>query len=104
MEASQEWLKLSPFFMKMSPEMQKEHFHLLLLRDQGFVEARGKGGDVYRLTSQGYDFLEAIRDEGIWKKTRAGAEALGGATLGLLRDLAVGYLKNEAAERLGISL
>ena len=57
-----------------------------------------------RMTSQGHDMLDAIRSDTIWNKAKDGAASVGGVTLGILKDLALGYLKKEASERLGIAL
>ena len=40
----------------------------------------------------------------IWNKTKDGAAEIGGATLVMMKDMAVAYLRKEAAERLGIPL
>jgi hypothetical protein len=62
------------------------------------------GGHSYRLTNQGHDYIGAIKNETIWKKTKEGALQVGGVTLGMMKDIAIAYLKQEAAERLGLSL
>ena len=58
----------------------------------------------FRITNQGHDHLAAIRDEGVWKKAKGAASGLGGVTLGVMKDLAIGYLKQESSQRLGITL
>ena len=84
-----------------SPILERQrHFHALLLCDAGYMEQTSK--DVFRLTAQGYDFLDAIRSETRWKKTKEAAEDAGGMALGMMKDLALAYLKQEAAKRLGI--
>ena len=46
---------------------------------------------AYRLTSQGHDFIEAIRDKGIWEKTKeAVAETGGNASLGNIKNSCIG--------------
>lgn len=104
MEASDEWLRDCPLTLGIGDDDEKEYYHLQLLRDQGFVEAVGRSADTYRMTAQGYDFLDAVRDDGIWRKTKSGAAQIGGVTLDILKDIAVGYVRKEATERLGISL
>ena len=48
--------------------------------DAGYITE--ESNEVYRLTSQGHDFIESIRDEGIWNKTKAMVSETGGnATL-----------------------
>ncbi|WP_263626499.1 DUF2513 domain-containing protein [Xinfangfangia pollutisoli] len=56
------------------------------------------------MTAKGHDFLDAIRNDTVWNKAKSGAAAVGGMTLGMLKDLAVAYLKQETAAKLGISL
>jgi hypothetical protein len=83
-------------------EEQKFAYHVELLCDAGFMTS--VSNTHYRMTNQGHDYLEAIRSETVWKKTKQGAAEVGGMTLGMMKDLAVAYLKQEAAEKLGISL
>lgn len=59
---------------------------------------------VFRMTNQGHDFLAAVRSDTIWSKTKAGAGMLGGVTLGIMRDIALEYLKQEAKKVIGIDL
>ena len=58
----------------------------------------------YRLTWQGHDFLDAVRDPTIWEKTKKGAEDAGGFTVDLLRDLAKGFVKKQIEEYTGVKL
>jgi len=62
------------------------------------------GRDTFRLTSKGHDFLEAVRDDGIWQKTKDGVAAVGGATLGIVSEIAIAYVKQKVTEKLGIQL
>jgi hypothetical protein len=81
--------------------------HIRLLEDAGFVEANilnveGQGdlrGMVERVTNQGYDFLDSIRDESVWNRTQEFVKSKGGGfTLGMLAAVAEGFVK----QRLGI--
>lgn len=56
------------------------------------------------MTNQGHDYLAAVRSDTIWNKTKGAANQLGGATLGVMKDIAVAYVKQEAKEKLGLSL
>jgi hypothetical protein len=56
------------------------------------------------MTNCGHDYLDAIRSDTVWAKTRSGAASVGGVTLGIMRDMAVAYLKREVSEKLGLSL
>lgn len=84
--------------------------HLFLMHERGLIDARDASSMgnrdiiVLRLTWDGHEFLDAIRDPDIWAKTRNGALAAGGFTLDLLRQLAVGFLKKKISENTGIEL
>ena len=102
-EESDDWLLMMPGdTMSASKEARQEGYHVLLLSDEGFVAGVGKG--TFRLTAQGHDYLNAIRSETVWNKTKEGAEKVGGVTLGIMKDIAVAYLKQEASQKLGINL
>ena len=58
----------------------------------------------YRLTNQGHDFLESIRDEEIWSLTKAAINKVGGVTLSGLMGLAVAYGKHELEKFTGFPL
>ena len=85
-----------------SKEDQRERYHVMLLMDVGFATEVGRG--TFRLTSLGHDYISAVRSDTVWEKTKDGANKIGGATLGIMKDLAVAYLKQEAASKLGINL
>ena len=55
------------------------------------------------MTNQGHDYLEAIRSDTVWNKTKQGAAEVGGMTLGMMKDLAIAYFKQEVAGKLGIN-
>jgi len=95
------------------PEASEELIarHVLLLNEEqlikGLVAAEQLNGQPVlqqtmaytRLTSKGHDFLDAIRDEGVWKKTREKiTEVGGGISLSLVTALATQFLK----EKLGL--
>ena len=90
-------LRLNP-----SNDERKRHHHVLLLCDAGYFTPIGN--QVYRMTNQGYDYLEAIKNETVWAKTKEEVTKLGGATLDMIKDIAVALLKRELAEKFGISL
>lgn len=57
-------------------------YHLSLIREAGFIESPGTQlagmGVTFRcLTWDGHDYLDAIRDPEIWRKTKRGAEVAG---------------------------
>lgn len=85
--------------------------HLAMLVSGGLVETSGNrsfgpdGSLMFRqLSWQGHDFLDSVRDSKIWEKTKQGAEAAGGFTVDLLKDLAKGFVKKQIEEYTGVKL
>ena len=77
--------------------------HVKLLIDEGLLESPGRG--VVRITARGHDFIESIRDPGIWARTKeAVAETGGNATLDIVKQLATGFLKKKITQHTGIEL
>jgi hypothetical protein len=71
------------------------------------IDVCSQDGDDWlelRLTWRGNDFLDNIRDQTVWNKTKAAAQNLGGASWDIISDLAKGYVKAEAKKRLGLDL
>ena len=83
-------------------------YHLDLLREQGLIECPGSqpmlGITFKRLTWQGHDYLDAVRDPEIWKCTKKGAEAAGGFTFDIVKELAKGLIKAQIVKHTGVSL
>ena len=102
-ESNEDDLYFVTVTMGMSAEERKEFYHIQLLCDDGYVIQVSEDG--YRLTAQGHDFIEAIRDEGIWEKTKKAVTETGGnATLEMVKIIAVGLLKKKISEHSGIEL
>jgi len=101
-EESDSSLICAPVYLCMPAEDEQRNYHLELLSDGGLVKEISKG--VYRLTNDGHDYIDVIRSNKIWEKTKSGAAQIGGVTLGMMRDIAASYVKQEAAEKLGIKL
>ncbi len=88
-------------------EAEKLTEHLDLLKQAGFIEIMlrsGSGHYVTRLTWEGHDFLDSIRNPKIWEKTKKSVEGAGGFTIDLLKDLAKGFVKKQIEEYTGIKL
>ncbi|QRN79485.1 MAG: DUF2513 domain-containing protein, partial [Nocardiopsis sp. BM-2018] len=82
-------------------DIDKRIYHLKLLGDAGYVAPVGKYS--YRLTNHAHDFIEAMRDEGIWNRTKdAVAKSGGNATLDIIKQIAVGFLKKQIRDRTGV--
>ena len=109
-------------FLTMSEEEKTRTYHLDLLLDSKFIliqdERRFFINDpmprqdgrffsrcrTFRVTNEGQDFYGATRDDGIWKKTKEGASGLGVLALGVLKDIAIGLVKQQLTEKLGFPI
>ena len=101
-EAEGEWLLMMPGDVMGVPiEEWRERYHIELMMDIGLLTNFGEG--TFRLTAAGHDFLDAIREDTNWNRTKAVAAKAGGAGLGLMRDIALGYIRQKAVD-LGIPL
>lgn len=86
--------------------------HIYLMWQAGLVQAADTSGAsgnsptaiLINVTWQGHDFLDAIRDPEIWKKTKDIAGQAGGLTVELMGDLAKGLLKTQIKRLTGIDL
>lgn len=73
------------------------------MRGAGLVTRYSK--NAFHITNEGHDFLEAIRDEGLWQKTKDTVSKTGGnATLEIVKALAIGFLKKKIAQHTDIDL
>ncbi|HDS1796128.1 DUF2513 domain-containing protein [Pseudomonas putida] len=83
-------------------------YHYRLAVQAGLVDQGGAGplnGIQFRqLTWSGHDFVDAVRDNEIWSKTRQGASAAGGISIDLLKDLAKGFIRKKIAEHTGVEI
>lgn len=105
-KASDETCIIALLTLNASSEDKKRYVHAQWLTDAGFfAPAGGKG--TYRITNQGHDYLAAIRDDGVWAKTKAAAAKVGGGAggvaLGLMKEIATGYVREEL-KRLGVPI
>jgi Hypothetical protein (DUF2513) len=86
---------------------EEVNYHAAMLVDAGYLVGNTKRMDVVlisKLTWQGHDFLDSIRDPKIWARTKEGVEGAGGFTVDLLKDLAKGLVKKQIEEYTGVKL
>ncbi len=81
---------------------RRSYYHLKLLVDAGMLEERGKFGGSFRMTNYGHDFIEAIRSESIWNDVKGVVATVGGATLGIMADIAKTCITAEINKHLGV--
>lgn len=88
--------------------MKQIEYHLSLILEAGLIEHLEFQLmfciSFRRLSWQGHDFLDSVRDPKIWEKTKKGAEAAGGFTVDLLKDLAKGFIKKQVEEYTGVKI
>lgn len=94
-EASADWrvTEMGAIEIDPDPESDKRAYHLILLCDAGLFAREGRA--IFRLTSAGHDWLDAVRDDTIWTKTKDAAGKVGGASLGIMGAIATGYVKQK---------
>ena len=92
-----------PQFISMPEEDIKRLYHAELLSDSGFLARISQYG--FRLTNQGHDYIAAIRDEGVWAQTkRTVSETGGSATLDIIKQIAIAFLKKKISDQTGIDI
>ena len=93
MESSDDWLHDCHIDDSATDQDLLKYYHLRLMADAGLLEETGKYGGVFRIRSQGHDFLAITRDEGAWRHVKAAVGPLKGATIKMLISIAEGYAK-----------
>lgn len=58
----------------------------------------------FDLTFKGHEFLDTVRDNEVWRRTKSAAEKAGGASITFVWELAKAYGKQLLNERLGIQI
>lgn len=56
------------------------------------------------MTARGHDFLDAVRDDNIWKKVKLGASRAGAGSMEFLFEIAKAYVKQSVQEKLGFQI
>ena len=72
---------------------------LLTLHEAEFIEVKTDSGDnqitqldVYRITYDGYQFIESIRPEPVWKKVTLVGKHIGSFSIDVITQIATGVL------------
>lgn len=85
-------------------------YHLQLMENRGLIDAsftKDWSGSVVKatiggLTWEGADYLDAIRDDGLWRKTKDALARAGAVTFGAVKEVAVAVAVASAKASLGI--
>ncbi|MCU0819891.1 MAG: DUF2513 domain-containing protein [Beijerinckiaceae bacterium] len=92
-------------FKEYSPDQIVEHVNLL--RDAGFIKSSEFSTGIFMIEVEGiawngYEFLDSIRDDATWSKTKEIANKCGGFTLDLLGEIAKGLIKTQVKKHTGV--
>jgi hypothetical protein len=84
-------------------------YHLSLIREAGFIDSPGTqlagvGVTFRRLSWKGHEFLDTVRNPEVWRETKSGIAKIGGASAELVWEIAKGFVKHLAKEKLGIDV
>lgn len=86
-------------------------YHVMQLVEAGYLVGEDLSSlddelawEAQRLTYRGHEFLDTIRDDEVWSRTKTAVGKVGGASLSMFLELGKGYAKQVIAERMGISL
>ncbi len=73
------------------------HYQVALLEDAKFLIANVKSNSVIisAMTYTGHDYLDSVRDEEIWNKTKKIGEESGAWSLDMLGEIAQGLIKSK---------
>jgi hypothetical protein len=86
---------------------EEVYSHLVMLLESPFIEGRRfMSGEieVKKLTWNGREFLDSVRGDEVWKKTKAAVEKIGGTGMAFIWEIAKGVIKSEMKTRLGIDV
>jgi hypothetical protein len=110
-----------PMVAKLETTLELLNYQLILLYEARLIDGaayRGKGYpsgndrlfenssvlSVFprHLTWDGQEFLETIRDEEVWKKTKLAAKTVGSFGLDTLKELGKGFIKKKIKDHTGV--
>lgn len=112
-------------FSSVSDDRSKVQYHLRLLLDAKLIDGRdlvkdmregtplGRGSfmvmagnaiEVERLTWEGHDFLDSVRDPKVWSKTKGYLSKVGSVGFDVLKDVAKAVAKDQIKQYTGLSL
>jgi len=96
------WVGFTPAELGMEDRSPNEvGYHLDLLIEAGFVQGKSHGETIpaiCKLTWQGHEFLDSIRDPGVWISTKERIKGLASVTLPVIAAIAEAEIKR----RLGL--
>jgi len=71
--------------------VDKTTYHMKYLIDAGFMQAAN--GYFIDITPKGRDFLNNVRDDGIWNETKKAVKPMGTVAIGIVSEIAASIVK-----------
>ena len=98
-----------PIWRSMDGLLAKLTITWRLFAKQDFIDSPGSqpagvGITFRRLSWRGHEFLDTVRNPEIWRETKIGIAKIGGASAEFVWEIAKGYVKHLAKEKLGIDV
>ena len=93
-----------------NPSAEMISYHVRWLDEAGLLDALDIGGmncfkwQPTRLTYEGHEFVNIIRDDEVWELIKTGAEKVSSTSLSLMLELGKIYGKQVLKVRIGIEL
>lgn len=84
-----------------------ELYQIDKLKDAGFILSRSDDHDFvyFEITWIGHDYLDAIRDSGVWEETKSKVRDAGGSfTLELVKKIAIALAKKKLEQHTGLEI
>ena len=93
------WIQFTPdSFAACGKSPEEIRYHLSLLVEAGFIRGQHFGGGlplVSKLTWQGHEFLDNIRDQSIWAKTKERIRGVSSVALSVVAEIAKAEIKSK---------
>ena len=99
-DGTREFYYSSPEQMGMTGCTPEEFvYHCTLLIEDGYIDGAATVVNIVvrRLTSRGHDFLDDIRDPGVWRQVKTRLGSLPGVALSIVAELAKSEIKKHFA-------
>lgn len=93
-----------PLVQKTNDLSSKKLNHFRMMTDAGLLAVVGSD-EGWRISWQGYDFLDAVRDDGLWTKTKSHIAATGGSfTFEIVKSVVDALIKKKLEDHTGLTL
>jgi hypothetical protein len=100
-DGTREWMQYEASDLGITDHSNEEvAYHLNLLVEEGFVTGRTTTDMpiISKLTWQGHEFLDTVRDGEIWKLTKESAKKAGATSVQVLFEIGKSYARQKLIE------